>query len=230
MEEETFDTRTESNDDNREDAIVLEAGKSPRRISDDIVLSFRRNTAVTLTALILSFAGCFASCCLTLKYLDSTHHRVYIIDEGAAFAAHIGDDRSLSMELEIEDHVGRFHEHLFSLSPSKRAIEESLEAAYRMSDRSVYDYAEKGYYSRMVSANISQQIIVDSVRTETGKKPYMVRTYSRLFVLRESSAAEYSIQSTCEVVPVNRSSDNPHGLMIEKFRVVSQELSSSVRR
>jgi conjugative transposon TraK protein len=207
---------------------------TPRKVSDDIVSSFKRNSAIAIASILSSAVVIAIISVSSIRQRGFEKNGVFILDEGAAFHGSYADSRSVDISLEIEDHVGRFHEHLFNLSPTKGAIEESLEAAYRLSDRSVYEYtmdlSEKGYYSRMISANISQQIVVDSVIVSLGEKPYPVKTYSRLYIVRESSVSEYSLISSCEIIPVHRSSDNPHGLMIEKFRVLSEELSSSAKR
>ena len=74
----------------------------------------------------------------------------------------------MSKDVEIRDHVTRFHELMFTLSPQKQTIQENLDRAFNLADRSAWEYsqdlAEKGYYSRLISANISQQMIVDSVK------------------------------------------------------------------
>ena len=53
--------------------------------------------------------------------------------------------------------------------------------------------------------------------------PYEARTYGRLFMLRESNITAYQLETTCRLVDVERSPGNPHGMMIEKFRVTRNE-------
>lgn len=54
----------------------------------------------------------------------------------------------------------RFHELFFGLSPQKDAIEHNINRALQLADRSAYhyyvDFAEKGYYNRLVSGNINR--------------------------------------------------------------------------
>jgi hypothetical protein len=99
-------------------------------------------------------------------------------------------------ELEVQDHVARFHELFFTMSPNSESIKESLDKALNLSDQSVWQYsqdlAEKGYYSRLISANISQQIMVDSVSVNTASYPYQVTTYARQYVVRESKITVYA--------------------------------------
>ena len=92
------------------------------------------------------------------------------------------------------------------------------------------DLAEKGYYARLVSANISQQMIVDSVKFVSTSYPYQVRTYARQYVVRESTVSQYSFVSTCQLINAGRSDVNPHGLIIEKFKVVENNLVETRKR
>ena len=54
----------------------------------------------------------------------------------------------------------RFHELFFTLSPEKSAIEHNVKRALLLADRSAYnyyaDFAEKGFYNRIIAGNIHQ--------------------------------------------------------------------------
>ena len=82
----------------------------------------------------------------------------------------------------------------------------------------------------LVSANISQQMIVDSVKFVSTSYPYQVRTYARQYVVRESTVSQYSFVSTCQLINAGRSDVNPHGLIIEKFKVVENNLVETRKR
>ena len=130
-------------------------------------------------------------------------------------------------DMEAADHVTRFHELMFNLSPSSESIKRNVDRALLMSDRSAYDYwmdlSERGFYQRLVSANVSQEIVVDSVKVDMQSYPYGAITYGKLFLLRESNITSYQFESTCRLVEVERSPSNPHGMMIEKFLVTRND-------
>jgi Bacteroides conjugative transposon TraK protein len=134
----------------------------------------------------------------------------------------------------VQDHLVRFHELMFNLSPSSESIKRNIDRALVMSDRSAYDYwrdlSERGFYQRLVSANITQQIVVDSVRTDLRTYPYESETFGKLYLIRESNITAYQFESTCRLVDVERSETNPHGLMIEKFTVRRNENIGTKRR
>ena len=172
---------------------------------------------------------------LAMSYgmVSSERDTVYVLDKGMASSA-TASDSDTQRELEVRDHVSRFHELMFNLAPSAEAIRSSIDRALLMSDRSAYNYwqdlSERGFYSRLVSANISQTFSLDSIRTDMGSYPYGTEVYGKLYLIRESNITLYDFHSTCRLVDVGRSTDNPHGLMIEQFRVVSNDKVETRKR
>jgi hypothetical protein len=85
------------------------------------------------------------------------------------------------------------------------------------------DLSERGFYQRVVSANISQEFVADSIKVDMLSYPHKVTTYGKLYLLRESNITAYQFESSCRLVDVERSQNNPHGLMIERFSVTRNE-------
>lgn len=79
----------------------------------------------------------------------------------------LSQDLSQNRPVEAREHIRRFHELFFTLSPDRAAIESNINRALFLVDKSAFAYyqdmQEKGYYNRVVSGNISQRIEVDSV-------------------------------------------------------------------
>lgn len=167
------------------------------------------------------------------QLVSEARNEVYILDHGSAEVAR-RTDAGTNRELEVRDHVIRFHELMFNLSPSSEAIKANIEKALIMSDRSVYNYwqdqSESGFYSRLVSANISQQVALDSLSTNCREYPYTAKYYGRLFIIRESNITSYRFSTSCQLVDINRSENNPHGLIIEKFSFDSSEKIGTRKR
>ena len=137
-------------------------------------------------------------------------------------------------DLEVEDHVRRFHELLFNLAPNSESQKRNLEQALHMADRSAYDWwqdqSESGYYARLVSANISQEIRIDSVRFSMQEYPYPARLYGKVYLTRESNITAYEFASECRLSDVPRSRSNPHGLLVERFSVKRYESLGTRKR
>ena len=91
-------------------------------------------------------------------------------------------DLSQNRPAEAREHVRRFHELFFTLSPEKSAIEHNVKRALLLADKSVYnyysDFAEKGYYNRIIAGNINQVLKVDSVVCDFNGYPYRAVTYA----------------------------------------------------
>ncbi len=203
-------------------------------ITKDIEKSFKGLSALTLAAVCGSLLVVLVVCVWALAFAERQREKIYVLDEGKSLMLALQTDAILSKDVEIRDHVTRFHELMFSLSPQKQTIQENLDRAFNLADRSAWEYsqdlAEKGYYARLVSANISQQMIVDSVKFVSTSYPYQVKTYARQYVVRESTVSQYSFVSTCQLINAGRSDVNPHGLIIEKFKVVENNLVETRKR
>ena len=193
---------------------------------DTIETSFRKLKFITVASIASGVTIALGAVYISGQQMLSNNDNIYVIDRGSAvMAARSGQDAY--RDLEVKDHIERFHELMFNISPNSESIKRNLDRALVMSDKSAYDYwsdlSERGFYSRIVSANISQEIVIDSVKVDMSSYPYQAKTYAKVFMLRESNITAYDFESSCRLVDVERSPSNPHGLMIEKFRVSKNE-------
>ena len=192
----------------------------------------RRRGLVTATLL---FAGvvCVGVVILSFLFVRESRDTVYVVDKGSTIMATIASG-SVQRDLEVEDHIRRFHELMFNLAPSSESQSRNLEQALHMADRSAYDWwqdqSESGYYARLVSANITQEIQIDSVRFSMQQYPYPARLYGKVFLTRESNITAYDFVSECRLSDVPRSRSNPHGLMVERFAVRRYESLGTRKR
>lgn len=201
---------------------------------DNIESGFRKMKFLTLSVIGASVIVSVAAVYLAIDFAAKSRGQVFVVDKsGAAVMATAASDGA-QKDLEVEDHLVRFHELMFNLSPSSESIKRNIDRALVMSDRSAYDYwrdmSERGFYQRLVSANISQQIVVDSVKVSLDAYPYDAVTFGKLYLIRESNITAYQFESTCRLVDVERSQSNPHGLMIEKFIVRRNDNIGTKRR
>lgn len=200
---------------------------------DTIEVTIRKNKIITVSAVIGAVIVCVCSAIVSLYGVLVAKSQVYVIQNGTAIMATAAAG-NVEKDLEIKDHVIRFHELMFNLSPSAESIKRNIDRALVMSDRSAYDYwmdlSERGFYHRLVSANISQEIVIDSVRVNVANYPYDAKAFGKLYLLRESNITSYQFESSCRMVDVERSETNPHGLMIEKFMVNRNEIIGTKKR
>jgi len=156
-------------------------------------------------------------------FAEKQREKIYVLDGGKSLMLALSQDLSQNRPVEAREHVKRFHELFFTLSPDKRAIESNIQRAMVLCDKTAFNYykdmAEKGYYNRIISGNIIQNVIVDSIRCNYDVYPYQVSTYARQIIIRESNLTERSLITTCQLLNTSRSEDNPHGFFMENFDI-----------
>ena len=128
----------------------------------------------------------------------------------------------------------RQREKIYVLDNGKSAIESNIRRALFLCDESAFryykDWEEKGYYNRIISANINQSIRVDSVACDFNSYPYVVTTYARQSLVRSSNITERSLVTRCRLLNSVRSDNNPHGFTMEQFNIVENRDLRTVER
>ena len=85
------------------------------------------------------------------RFAERQREKIYVLDGGKSLMLALSQDLAQNRPAEAREHVRRFHELFFTLSPEKSAIEHNLKRALLLSDKSAYnyyvDFAEKGYLS-----------------------------------------------------------------------------------
>ncbi len=156
-------------------------------------------------------------------FAEAQRQKIYVLDNGKSLMLALSQDLSQNRPVEAREHIRRFHELFFTLSPDKSAIESNINRALLLSDKSAFNYykdlSEKGFYNRIISGNINQTIRIDSVSCNLNTYPYDVATYARQFIIRESNITERSLVTHCRLLNSVRSDNNPHGFIIEGFEV-----------
>ena len=90
--------------------------------------------------------------------------------------------------------------------------------------------AEKGYFNRIIASNVSQNVVVDSIRCDFDCYPYAVETFARQKIVRESNVTERTLVTTCRLRNAVRSDNNPQGFLIEDLRILENKDLGSYER
>ena len=126
-------------------------------------------------SIIISCFALFKSFSLVSQMQD----KVYILANGKALEAY-ASDRKDNIPVEARDHVMTFHKLFFTLDPDDKVIRSNVTKALYLADDSakrIYDdLKENGYYSGIISGNISQTIKVDSVSVDINKYPFSFKS------------------------------------------------------
>jgi len=165
--------------------------------------------------------------------IESAQNRVYILANGKALEA-FSSGRKDNIAVEAKDHVKTFHQYFFSLDPDDKVIQTNISKALYLADnsaKSAYDnLKENGYYSNIISANISQEISIDSVQLDLNQYPYFFRCFSIQKLVRSSSTATRNLITEGFIRNVSRSDNNPHGFLIERWKTISNRDTTLVNQ
>ncbi|MDI9604857.1 MAG: conjugative transposon protein TraK [Bacteroidota bacterium] len=167
-------------------------------------------------------------------FAEKQREKVYVLDNGKSLMVALSQDVTINRPVEAREHVRRFHELFFTLAPDKDAIETNMKRAFDLSDKSTYNYykdlSEKGYYTRILSGNINQQVRIDSMRCDFDVYPYRVTTFARQYIIRQSNITERSLVTDCELINSVRSDKNPQGFTLENFIVRQNHDIQTIKR
>lgn len=149
--------------------------------------------------------------------------RVLILLNGKVIQA-MASSRKDNIGVEARDHIKTFHELFFTLSPDDQLIRKRIGQSLYLADGSAKkqydDLTESGYYNGIVSGNVSQELIVDSIRVELSTAPYYFRFYGSEKLIRPTSTLSRSLVTEGYLREVSRSDNNTHGFLIEKWRII----------
>lgn len=193
----------------------------------NIETSFRQIRLFSIVFLCLCAAVTGYSVWSSYSFAEKQRQKIYVLDGGKSLMLALSQDLSQNRPVEAKEHVRRFHELFFTLSPDKNAIESNINRALFLVDKSAFRYykdlSEKGYYNRVVSGNINQGLQVDSIICNFDNYPYKAVTYARQMIIRESNVTERSLVTRCNLINSVRSDNNPHGFTMEAFEILENK-------
>ena len=104
------------------------------------------------------------------SFAEKQRQKIYVLDNGKSLMLALSQDMAQNRPVEAKSHVRRFHELFFTLSPDKGAIESNIKRSLFLADKTAFNYykdlAEKGYYNRVISGNVTQTVEIDSVKCD----------------------------------------------------------------
>ena len=182
----------------------------------------------------LCTAVAVASVGFSYAFAERQRQKIYVLDNGRSLMVALSQDLAQNRPVEAREHVRRFHELFFTLSPDREAIEGNVRRALYLADGSAIAYyqslAEKGYFNRIIASNVSQNVVVDSIRCDFDCYPYAIETFARQKIVRESNVTERTLVTTCRLRNAVRSDNNPQGFLIEDLRILENKDLGSYER
>jgi conjugative transposon TraK protein len=193
------------------------------RETKNIDTAFRHVKLFSISFLFVCLAVSAVICYSSYQLASESQDRIYILANGKALEA-FSADRKDNIPVEARDHVKMFHQYFFSLDPDDKVIRANITKALYLADASAkqqYDnLKENGYYSNLISGNISQEIEADSIIIATNKYPFYFRFKGRQRIIRPASIVTRNLITEGYLRNVARSDNNAHGFLIEGWRTI----------
>lgn len=200
----------------------------------NIETSFKQIRLYAFLFVILCTIVCLFALWKSYSFAEAQRQKIYVLDSGKSLMLALSQDAALNRPVEAREHVRRFHELFFTLSPDKSAIEGNMKRSFYMADASAFNYyqdlSEKGYFNRIISGNIQQRIEVDSIQFDFENYPYVAKTFAKQYIMRTSNITQRKLITTCKLVNSTRSDNNPQGFLIEDFLVLENTDIQTIKR
>jgi conjugative transposon TraK protein len=170
----------------------------------------------------------------SLKMVERSRQKIYVLDNGKSLLMALREDISENRDAEARDHVKRFHELFFTLEPDKDYIENNIREALYLADRSAMkqyqSFKENNVYNQVIASDISMTLKTDSIRLDYSSNPYAFTYYGKQKIVRTSNITIRNLETTGQLRNISRTDNNPHGFLIENWRITDNKDIETVRR
>lgn len=155
---------------------------------------------------------------------------LYVLVDGNALQQAMRRNTMDNRPVEMRNHIRTFMSYLFTFNPDRSSINNNIKKALELSDESVKNFidnlTEQKYYDKAISGNISHELTLDtsSIKLDLSGYPYKVTVIGEIQLVRSSKIEIRELICTMDIRNLpNRTDNNPHGLIIEKFFVQQNE-------
>lgn len=177
------------------------------------------------TLVLIGVSLCFSVAVVWLSFeaVQEAKHEVYLISQDQVLKA-FANPRDALVSVEAKSHLKQFHQLLFTLSPDEKLIDNQLEESLYLGDQSVKfhldNLRETGYFKKLLAANVSQRLYLDSIQLDETQDDYPFRVFARQEIFRSSTILYRSLVTTGNLRPIQRTPANPHGFLIENWEIL----------
>ena len=173
---------------------------------------------VSVSAIII----CIASFVICTNLVTEERKNIYVLSGNIPFLAQ-RTEAAASFEIEARAHINLFHQYFFNLAPDDAYIKWSLNKAMYLADRSALRQKrameEKGFYSELLASSAIMSIKCDSIEINDSTREF--KYFGQQRIKRISKLVIREIQTVGKLESVERSENNPHGLIIVDWRTIS---------
>lgn len=150
--------------------------------------------------------------------------QIYVLDGDIPFLAQ-RTKAEADFVMEAKAHIQLFHQYFFNLPPDDDYIKWTLGKAMYMADGTALKQKqamdENGFYSDIVSSSAVCTVVCDSIVLDEHTRKF--KYYGTQLFHRRSRDMKRSLITAGELENVPRTRNNPHGLLITKWRTLENK-------
>lgn len=199
-----------------------------KNIESKIKLSLAVNVLTILSSTIITvFVITYA-----FTKIQEERKKIYVLDNGVPILVN-RTNQNVNRGVEYKSHINLFHNLFFTLPPDDSFIKDNLKKAMYLVDESgISQYnnlKEKNYFNQIISSSIILSIKTDSIKFNKEKMSF--RYYGTQRIDRKTSVLKRQLITSGKLKDVPRTINNPHGVMIEKWKTeVNKDLGYETKK
>jgi len=196
------------------------------KITQNLDTSLKTMRIVLVAVVVCSSLFCTFIFLKSMTLVEESREKVYLLSQGDALELVRSRNGNDNIKAEIKSHIEMFHQFFYNLDPDPVDIKTRIGKALYLIDESGLQIdskrKEKLYYHQLVDGSISTRVYIDSIvpiQDKNGK--YTCKVYAWQKFIRSSRVTNKRIDSECTIRNVARTDNNPHGFLIEKYRLIN---------
>lgn len=196
------------------------------KILQNVDTSLKTMRVIMLGVVLLSFLFSAVIYYQSMAEVEASRNKVYLLSQGNALELIRSRSGADNITAEIKNHISMFHNFFYDLDPDPIDIKKRIEKALFLIDESGkqihFKREEALYYHQLVDGSISTRVYIDSIVPVLDENNvYHCKIFARQKFIRSSKITEKQINSECTIRTISRTDNNPHGFMIEQYRVTN---------
>ncbi|MBZ4037783.1 conjugative transposon protein TraK [Flavobacterium sp. 17A] len=196
------------------------------KILQNVDTSLKSMRIILLAVIVFSFLFCSFIYTKSMAQVDESRNKVYLLSNGDALELVRSRSGKDNITAEIKNHITMFHQFFYDLDPDPVDIKTRIGKALYLIDDSGkqihFKREEALYYHQLIDGSISTRVYIDSIGLSLDQNnKYQCRIYAWQKFTRSSGVTEKRIDAECSIRNVARTDNNPHGFLIEQYRLIN---------
>lgn len=195
------------------------------KVLQNIDTSLKSMRIIMLGVIVLSFLFSSYIYYQSITLVEESRNKVYLLNQGDALELVRSRNGNDNIVAEIKNHITMFHQFFYNLDPDPVDIKARIDKALYLIDESGkqihFKREEALYYHQLVDGSISTRVYIDSIIPRMENNNYYCKIFARLKYIRSSKISEKHIDSECRIRNAARTDNNPHGFIIEQYRLTN---------